>query len=342
MRSVYPGRQEAFHLVSQTLYPASCTNRNDLIETLNVTETTLTPKQRDKSRKLRKWLKYVHSICDFLQNHSRLPGRDAWVQIIAHLLLPWMKKNSVIVPTIYGFDLCVSRQTGYQYYYYGYYEPGTMYVIQKSLRQGDVFVDVGASVGQMTFLASDLVGDGGLVLSFEPHNFRYAQLVDGITINNRSNIRTFNIGLGREKAMVRLYTDVYSPTMLPEKKGPNFQNVQVDTLDAILGQWQINDVRMVKIDVEGYECAVVQGAQKLLSSKNAPILSVEHGIYDSDSDVISCIQKYNAYQTFQLQGTMRRVSKLRHIENPQDLRPHDNVFCFLPHHLKELPEEMFV
>jgi len=305
-------------------------------------KTTITPKQIQISRYLRKRLQFIHRICNMLQNIVRVPGNNALVKIISHWFLPPIEEKSIVVPTIYGFYLCVSKRTGRQYYYYGYYEPGTIYVMQQSLEPGDVFIDAGASVGLMTFMASILVGNDGLVLSFEPHPYRYLQLKDGISINKRGNISAYNLGLGKEEAVVRLYTDVASPSMVSGQGRSEFINVHVEPLDTVLRREKISNVRMIKIDVEGFEGEVLQGAEKLLVSEKAPILCIEHGVYESNFDAIGYLQKINDYSLFQLKRTKMYVSKLCPIENHHELRLHDNVFCFLPYHLEKLSSTMFL
>src|SRR5579863_7387210 len=51
----------------------------------------------------------------------------------------------------------------------GVYEPWTTEVLTKELKEGDVFVDVGANIGFFTLLASKLVGEKGRVYAFEPN-----------------------------------------------------------------------------------------------------------------------------------------------------------------------------
>ena len=48
------------------------------------------------------------------------------------------------------------------------YEPGVTAVVEQTLKPGDVFVDVGASLGYFSVLAGRLVGQGGRVISIEP------------------------------------------------------------------------------------------------------------------------------------------------------------------------------
>ena len=305
-------------------------------------KTIITPNQIQISRYIRKRLQFIHRICNTLQNKIRVPCGTALVKIISHWFLPPIEEKSIVVPTIYGFDLCVSKRTGRQYYYYGYYETGTIHVMQQSLQPGDVFIDAGASVGLMTFMASNLVGNDGLVLSFEPHPHRYLQLKDGISINKRGNIKTYNIGLGKEEAVVRLYTDVASPSMVSGQGRSECINVHVEPLDTVLRREKISNVGMIKIDVEGFEGKVLQGAEKLLVSEKAPILCIEHGVYESNFDAMDYLQKVNDYSLFQLKRTKSYASKLCPIENQHELRLSDNVFCFLPYHLEELSSTMFL
>src|SRR6266508_2628239 len=52
---------------------------------------------------------------------------------------------------------------------HGYYEPATAHLVERLLRPGMVFIDVGANIGQYTLVASGSVGMSGRVHAFEPH-----------------------------------------------------------------------------------------------------------------------------------------------------------------------------
>lgn len=207
------------------------------------------------------------------------------------------------------------------------------------LRQGDVFLDVGASVGQMSLYASELVGPHGHVLSIEPHPVRSASLALAVAINQRTNISVVPTGLGTEAGPRRLYTDRVSPSMVavPAAEGQApFVIAEVQSLDSLLQARQLQEVRMMKIDVEGFELEVLRGGQALLKSDLAPMLCMEHEMYANSLANLEFLKSINDYRFYNLRRRKGRSSKLFHVQNPAEVRRRDNVFCFLPGHVAEL------
>lgn len=134
------------------------------------------------------------------------------------------------------------------------------------LRVGDVVIDVGANIGYLTLLASTIVGDSGRVYAFEPNPRSYKYLCGNLLLNRTLNVTTFNFALGEEAK------DAYL-TSQERKDDHNFitnkQNgicVRMKRLDEI----GINNksFALLKIDVEGYEKFVLQGAERLLNKVN--------------------------------------------------------------------------
>ena len=65
----------------------------------------------------------------------------------------------------------ITDRTGRMPYFYGTpYEENVTEAIVTALRPGDVFLDVGANIGYFTVLAARVVGAGGRVVAFEPHD----------------------------------------------------------------------------------------------------------------------------------------------------------------------------
>lgn len=237
-------------------------------------------------------------------------------------------------PTMYGFDLVVRATTGPQYYRNGFYEQGTMHVIEHCLRPGDVFVDAGASVGQMAFHAARIVGARGSVLAFEPAPERHDDLVDGIALNHLVNVRPFRCGLGADNTELRLYLRG-SPSMVDQERKQDTVTVPVRRLDDVLADQAIGPVRFVKIDVEGLEPEVLEGARGLLTSREPPILCYEHGIHRHSRSVREILPR--DYRLFQLAGTAHRVSPLVEVTR---LRA-DNVFAIPRRLVDDLPWALF-
>ena len=209
--------------------------------------------------------------------------------------------------------------------------------MRQCLRPGDVFIDAGASVGQMSLLASHLVGQRGRVLAFEPYAVRHRDLLNSIALNGCTNIVPFNAGLGRDDGKILLFKDRGSPSMVPLDVDEAADLVALRGLDLVLEEEGVDVVRMLKVDVEGFEADVLIGATALLSSRQAPILCIEHGVYERlGTDALSVVRNANDYRFYALVRSKKHVSRLRRVKDRRNLRDGDNVFCLLPRHLEEL------
>lgn len=128
------------------------------------------------------------------------------------------------------------------------------------LRPGDVCVDVGANVGLLTVAAGRYVGAGGRVYSFEPHPRVYRVLVDNVHLNGLAHVRCFNCAVAAEPGSARLTDDPrHDRNAVTDVAGVE---VAVRTLDDAV---PADPVALLKIDVEGYERFVLEGARETLA-----------------------------------------------------------------------------
>lgn len=277
-------------------------------------------------------LRLAHALARF---GARLPRPLLWFvnNVVCQCIVPPLRGRQRCT-TMYGFDLVVRTTTGPQYYRNGFYEQGTMHVIGACLRPGDVFVDAGASVGQMSFHAARLVGARGRVLAFEPAPERHRDLVAGIAINAFTNVTALAAGLAAEQGELHLYLRG-SPSMADQSRREDTLSVPVFRLDDVLAEQAVENVRFLKIDVEGLEPEVLLGATRLLHSAEPPIVCYEHGIYRHSASICDLLPA--GYRTYQLSGTAHRVSKL---VPTRRLRP-DNVFAVHDAVLPSLSRELF-
>lgn len=143
---------------------------------------------------MRKRFILAHEITNFLFNKFRFFGSRKTGRLISKILLPPL--NELIkVPTIYDFDMIVNTNGGKEIYYSGFYEAGTLDVINKCLDPEDNFIDVGASIGLMSLFASKK-SPQGRILAFEPQKERFEILKSNSQLNECHNIVLFNNGLG--------------------------------------------------------------------------------------------------------------------------------------------------
>lgn len=130
-------------------------------------------------------------------------------------------------------------------------------LLEAYLRPGDNMIDVGANIGTFTFYAASLVGASGAVFSIEPNPTVFRYLLENSHVNTFSNIRTFNVALGKERGSVSLSDKEADDRKFISTEGCG-PMVRLERLDD-LGIPKV-PVALLKIDVEGYERFVLEGA----------------------------------------------------------------------------------
>jgi FkbM family methyltransferase len=150
----------------------------------------------------------------------------------------------------------------------GTYEPAQTRWFRSCLRPGDLVVDVGASFGYYTTLGSLLVGPSGKVFAFEPSPIASKVIENAIADSGITNVVLTKAGLGRKTATVSLFLPntpyLHSPSLLASDQA--FVPVQVDVLrlDEFPPLVKRGNIRLVKMDVEGYEPDVFDGMKQLI------------------------------------------------------------------------------
>ena len=252
--------------------------------------------------------------------------------------------NLELVQTLLGFDMYVGPEADggldYAVRHHGVYEAGTLHVMERVLREGDVFMDIGANIGLMSLAASKFVGEGGTVYSFEPVPSTYRILRRNIEINNVMNVKTYSKAVGSKREEKNIYW-MYggksgAATMIEPQKDTYYCKVEVETVDGFVRDNDINVLRLIKIDVEGWELEVLKGAKELLSSDKAPVVIIEysetHPIFGGElMDIYDNLVRINDYKIYRLEGGKENISPFYEI-GPLELPKHDNLFCFLPVH----------
>ena len=282
--------------------------------------------------------RFAHRLADAWIGAWPFRGGAYLAKQAASRLLPPLR-GPTVCRTSLGFDLVVSPRDGGNYFLLGAYERGTLHVMRQCLRPGDAFVDVGASVGQMALYASRLVGDAGRVLAVEPQPERFRSLRDAIVLNQARNVVAHQVGLSDAEAEgLKLYCDQVSPSLLAHgTDSSDFELVDTVRLDELVAAEGITGIRMLKVDVEGFEAQVLRGAGDLLTGPDAPIVCLEHGgLGDDTMAPLRHLQACNDYRFYNLRGGKDRAGRLVRVADPAALRLGDNAFCFLESHVAGL------
>ena len=161
------------------------------------------------------------------------------------------------------------------------------------LRPGDVAIDVGANIGGTALAAAAAVGERGRVIAFEPHPRTFRYLLGNLALNHAGNVRPHNLALGKASGTVR-FANRGSDDQHSVVAGCDGIEVRVERLDGVLaGQ---GPIALLKIDVEGYERFVLQGAEGLLGGTACVYFEVDEAHFAR-----------HGYATDDLLGLLRRA-----------------------------------
>jgi len=133
------------------------------------------------------------------------------------------------------------------------------------LRPEDLFVDIGSNSGSYTILASGVVHAKSI--SIEPVPVTFQRLLNNINLNElQSKVTALNIGLSSEKGVLSVTTDSDTTNHLVLDQGnENTMAVEIDTLDGVCSN---QNPTLIKIDVEGWELKVLNGAHIVIKNDN--------------------------------------------------------------------------
>ena len=146
--------------------------------------------------------------------------------------------------------------------------------LRRSLKPGDIFLDIGANGGIYTVIAAKQVGPEGRVYAFEPGERELKLLKHNIKINNLTNVTVVECAVS-DKSGVAKFAIVRDGALnslanlkRPEQQIQRWQTVITTSLDDFVVNYSIPKVDFIKIDVEGAEKLVIDGAKKLMASNN--------------------------------------------------------------------------
>jgi len=157
--------------------------------------------------------------------------------------------------------------------FFAAYEPDEVAVLERFLRPGDVFVDVGANIGYLTAVGASLVGPKGQVHSFEPVPAYFARLKALCEANPAYAIQPNNLALGERDGTAEIAQsadgNIGWNSMVPGMlagEGNARHAVPVRRLDEYLAERGVARVALIKIDTEGFELPVLRGATGFLDA----------------------------------------------------------------------------
>ena len=265
-----------------------------------------------------------------LNYNSRLAA--IW-RVLTWQLVSKILPGPIALPFVNGTYLLTTRgmnaSTGN--WYCGLQEYEDMSFVLHSLRPGDLFVDVGANIGSYSILAGAC--EGVKVIAFEPVPQTFSWLQKNIKINALENqIEAMNIGLAEQKGSINFSSnlDSLNHVVLQEKHNTSVVKVDISKLDDILDH---KYPTVIKIDVEGYELQVLNGAKRILDNPSLIAVIVElNGAgkrYGVDDDEIHKLLLSKKFETFKYNPLKQQLislnGKFNSVDNTLYLRKLNEV-----------------
>jgi FkbM family methyltransferase len=178
----------------------------------------------------------------------------------------------------YTMELDISGWSQRYTYFLGrYYDLPTQQLLQAVLRPGDRVCDIGANIGMISLLAAHLVGPSGRVEAFEPNPACAEKIRQLIAENELGQVHVHVLGLSDEPATLTLSVPLinsgeasFAPPRYPQSE------LRQVTVDVKRGDDVIDLMRppaVIKIDVEGFECRVIDGLRGVLSSAHPLVIT---------------------------------------------------------------------
>ena len=202
------------------------------------------------------------------------------------------------------------------YIYWGVADSGYTSILRE-MKTADVMLDIGAHIGESAlFYAS--INSRARIFAFEPHPVSFRRARVNILLNRFQNIHLINLGLGERAEILKLYevnenNSGANRIMRGENNFP-YKEIAADTLDNLMQERMITKVDFIKIDVEGFEFAVLKGgAETIIQSK--PVMFIElddNNLKENNScaeEIIELLRSFGYNRIYRADNLMPIISR---------------------------------
>lgn len=217
-------------------------------------------------------------------------------------------------------DQYSNEKTIASYIYSGrYYEPDVALALTCLIREGDCVVDVGANAGFFTVLLGALTGPSGRVLSVEPGTHNLSRLKNNIAINGFQHVTVLDRPVTDKDGDVSFFINsddsggnaLWDPGHFPGNQktvaNPIAHTLSATTLEKAIAAAGLPTPKLIKIDTEGAEQRILEGAGALVRDHKVPYVIAE--LHEFGLNQMGCSQaslralmEGNGYSTFLLFG----------------------------------------
>jgi FkbM family methyltransferase len=203
-------------------------------------------------------------ILNFLITYLRWPDHPIKIRIIRWLLQN-LYPNGLIVTNQLGTLLSIreAEYIGWEILSTGIYEGATLNLAANILKDGGVFLDIGANFGLWSCILGTIPNVECLCV--EPFAREFLRLQQNIRLNPTIKAKLFNLALDNSSHILEMKDFIPGNSgtvrvLLNDRHpGSDCHSVAATTLQNILAHSGTNAVHLIKIDVEGYEIPILEG-----------------------------------------------------------------------------------
>ena len=195
---------------------------------------------------------------------------------------------------------------------FGRLELRTTALFERILRPGDSYIDVGAHVGYHALLAARLVGASGRIFAVDPQPYNCAKILTNAELNGFSNITVIAAAVAETDGFIALKNQSRQDKARLTLAGPGVNDgalafvVPKITLRWLIETYQLRPVNLLKVDVEGFELEVLNGAGDAIRTIENIVFEVLPG---EDADKTLAIERKLldcGFQMFDVDGAAWR------------------------------------
>jgi len=208
--------------------------------------------------------------------YRRTPLPSAKIgKFLAKVLVLCLKPNNKrVIKEVNGvtFKLDLSQVIDMSLYLSGTFEENVEKIIGAKLQPGMIAFDIGANIGYHTFRMANLVSETGKVFAIEPAGWAYERLIINSSLNPKiKNIEFIKVGLaGGDFGFKNMCFQ--SSYRLDGRNESINEVIEIITLDTLIRRRKIEKVNFIKLDVDGFESKVIEGAINTLSLMKPTLL----------------------------------------------------------------------
>jgi len=225
-----------------------------------------------------------------------------WNQVAAHL---WWLESRITTTTYFGSTLDADARDGCGrfIYYFGVWEPNFTAFIERTLRPGDCFIDVGANIGYYSLLASSLVGQSGKVVSIEAVPRTFEVLIWNLELNHSENVRAVNMAVWDKEETLTFFvspdtidcTSTAIPSLAEGRGLRERCDIRATSLWSLLRRDEIAAARLIKIDVEGAERQAISGFGSMLETSRRDLEVMVEVSIDAFDEIVAFFQRHGFF-----------------------------------------------